>query len=384
MVFDTLEYLSYMLLNTYMALGVYPVQKIKQLLDEGHITDADYANLQPSSLDLSLSDEAYRMKGIFLPRKNESVSDIIREASIEKISLDDPLLCQEVYLIRLNEAFSLPDHVYGYVNNKSSSGRLNLQARLLANGTPSFDYIPHGYSGAVWLVISPQSFNIKLYPGDCINQVLFRNGDTRLYGTDYETISKELPLMYNPDGTPLPITKDHIWPPSGLTMTINLDQEILGYTCMPTQSRTLDFRNYEHDQDDFFEVIPRNTQKEITLQRGAFYIFSTYEYIRVPNDYAVEMIPYDSFKGEFRSHYAGFFDPGFGFGEQGELKGTPGVLEVLSYDNDFYIKHRQPICTFVYERLTQLPDYVYGSSKAGSHYQKQRGPQLSKHFKKKQ
>jgi len=164
-------------------------------------------------------------------------------------------------------------------------------------------------------------------------------------------------------------------------MCIDLDQEIVGYKCTPSAGKILDFRKFDHNPNDFFEPIYKPQNHGLVLNDNEFYILSTIEYLRIPTEYAVEMVAYDTSKGEFRSHYAGFFDPGFGYGEKGELMGTPAVLEVLTQDNEFYLRHGQPICRMVYTTLAEKADMVYGSSSAGSHYQNQRGPRLSKHFK---
>lgn len=363
-----------------MSLGVYPSQYIEEMIINGIIKNANLDNIQPSTLDLSISDEIYKLKGIVLPRLGENVRNIIQRASLEKTTLNTPLECQQVYLVRLNETLDLPDHIYAYNNNKSSSGRINLQARLVLDGVPNFDHIPAGYKGELWLIVSPQSFGVKLYPGNAINQLAFINSETQLNSHEYEILNKETPLLYTPEREIIPIvSQDFSSRREGLVMTLNLDLDLVGYKCKPQPDKVLDFNSYNHNPVDFFEPL-HATNKEIMLERDNFYILSTYEYIRVPNNYAMEMKPYDPSQGEFRTHYAGFFDPGFGYGN-GEMQGTPGVLEVIPQDNDFFMYHRQPICTVAYERLIALPSIVYGSSKAGSHYQRQRGPQLSKHFR---
>ena len=164
-------------------------------------------------------------------------------------------------------------------------------------------------------------------------------------------------------------------------MTIDLEQDLIGYRSTPSPGKVLDFHRYDHDPNDFFNPIYRLHNHGLVLNHNEFYILCTAEYIRVPLEYAVEMVAYDTSKGEFRSHYAGFFDPGWGFGESGEVMGAPAVLEVITQDNEFYLRHGQPICKMVYERLAEKADLSYGSQKAESHYHEQRGPRLSKHFK---
>ena len=164
-------------------------------------------------------------------------------------------------------------------------------------------------------------------------------------------------------------------------MTVDLDQELVGYKCIPQAGKVLDFNEYTHDPLDFFEPIYKAKNEAVVLQRNHFYILSTKEFVRVPKEYAMEMIAYDTSKGEYRSHYAGFIDPGWGYGSKGEIKGTPLVLEVFTSDNNFVLRDGQPICKVVYESLVENPELVYGVGSLGSHYHTQRGPRLSKHFK---
>lgn len=363
-----------------MSLGVYPSQLIRTMIDNGWIENANQENIQPSTLDLTISDEIYKMKGVFLPKKNESINNIIKEGALFPADLDKPLECHGVYLIRLQEKLNLPSYVYACSNNKSSSGRINLQARLVANGVPQFDKIPRGYKGDLWIIVSPQSFSVKLRKGNKINQVRFFNSDTLLTVNEYSALYDQYPLIYDKDGNP--IAKDDVDfdGDGGVTLTINLNLDIVGYKCMPSNSKVLDFNSFEHIPDDYFESILHPRNGHIILRRGEFYLLSTIEYLRVPPDFSVEMVAYDPSKGEFRSHYAGFFDPGWGYSSDGSVLGIPAVLEVFPQDNDFVLRHGQPICKMVYERLIALPDVIYGTQKAGSHYHTQKGPKLSKHF----
>lgn len=165
-------------------------------------------------------------------------------------------------------------------------------------------------------------------------------------------------------------------------MSIDLvSQDIVGYRCTPTTSRVLEYSRRDHLPTDFFEPILRPQDGQLVMRRGEFYIFATKEWIRVPREFAVEMMPYDVSKGEFRSHYAGFFDPGWGFGTNGETLGTPAVLEVFTHDNDFVLRDGQPICQMVYEHLTAPADVSYGDARLTNNYYVQHGPRLSKHFK---
>ncbi len=362
-------------------LGAYPSQAIKKLIEEKLILGADEKNLQPASLDLSISDEIYKMKGIFLPRKHEKVIDIIKTGSLYKTDLNKPLECEGVYMIKLNESLNLSSQIFALTNNKSSTGRINLQVRILADGVSKFDKIPRGYKGDLWALVSPKSFAVKLKPGNALNQMMFFDIDARLTEKEHGALYRKYNLLYNSQGKPIDCSEIEFDSGGGLTMTVDLDQDIVGYKCIPQAEKVLDFNEFSHDPLDFFESIIRPKDGTVVLKKDHFYILSTKEYVRVPCEYAMEMIAYDTSKGEYRSHYAGFIDPGWGYGKNGEVKGTPLVLEVFTNDNDFVLRDGQPICKVVYESLVEYPELVYGVGSLGSHYHTQRGPRLSKHFK---
>lgn len=360
--------------------GALAIQHIKQLIELGCIFEAQDENLQPSSMDLSLSGEIYRMKGSFLPRKNESIRDLLKDGILFPVSLNQPLELNGIYYVRLNESLNLPSNVYGYTNNKSSSGRVNLQTRLLVNGTPSFDYIPRGYQGELWLEIIPKSFPVLLGYGERLNQLRFFTSDSRLNEEQYRKEHENHGFLRDNAGNPIAIPDN--MPVRGITMTIDLSSsEIIGYKCTPTTARVLNYSGRDHNALDFFEPIYRPKNGQLTMKRDEFYIFVTKEGIRVPREFAVEMQAYDVSMGEFRSHYAGFFDPGFGFGGNGETKGSPAVLEIFTHDQDFILRDGQPICTMLYEYLSAPAEVYYGAPELSSNYYCQSGPRLSKHFK---
>ncbi|MFA5880436.1 MAG: 2'-deoxycytidine 5'-triphosphate deaminase [Candidatus Margulisiibacteriota bacterium] len=362
-------------------LGAYPSQAIKRLVKEGEIIGAKEESLQPSSLDLSISDEIYKMKGIFLPRKNEKIADIIKEGALFKTDLDKPLECEGVYMIKLKESLNFSNQIFALTNNKSSSGRINLQVRLLADGVSKFDKVPRGYKGDLWILVNPKSFAVKLVPGNALNQMMFFDINARLSEKEHRALYEKYNLFYNKHGEPILYQEVEFDSGGGLTMTVDLDQDIVGYKCIPQAEKMLDFNKYFHDPLDFFEPIIKPKNGIVVLKKDHFYILSTKEFVRVPCEYAMEMIAYDTSKGEYRSHYAGFIDPGWGYGEKGEIKGTPLVLEVFTNDNDFILRDEQPICKVVYESLVENPELIYGVGNLGSHYHTQRGPRLSKHFK---
>lgn len=360
--------------------GALAYQHIRGLLKNGHIREAEESNLQPSSIDLSVSGEIYRMRGTFLPRPGEKIRDILKTGMLFPVSLNNPLELNGIYLMRLNELLDLPPGIFAMTNNKSSSGRINLQTRLIVNGVPSFDYVPRGYRGELWLEVIPKSFPIQLSYSERLNQMRFFTGDGRLDEDALHLLHEQVGLLRDRTNEVLALPTGSQHP--GVTMSIDLSSaDIVGYRCSPTTSRMLNYSGRDHDPLEFFEPIHRPKDGQLIMKRDEFYIFVTKEGIRVPLNYAVEMLPYDVSKGEFRSHYAGFFDPGWGFGAGGETPGTPAVLEVFTHDNDFVLRDGQPICQMVYERLSAPAELYYGHPKLMNNYYTQSGPRLSKHFK---
>ena len=360
--------------------GALAIQHIRDLIRQGHVKESREENLQPSSLDLSLSGEIYRMRGTFLPRRNESVRSLLDDGILFPVSLGQPLELNGIYLARLNESLDLPENIYAVTNNKSSSGRVNLQTRLIVNGFPAFDQVPRGYKGELWLEIIPKSFPVLLSYGERLNQMMFNTGGAQLTNDEYKFFDQTYGFLRDHMTQPLPLPE--MMTQLGVSMSIDLvSEEVIGYKCSPTTTKVLDFKRRDHEPEAFFEPILRPKNGQLVMKRDEFYIFSTKEGIRVPREFSVEMAPYDVGMGEFRSHYAGFFDPGFGFGGNGETLGTPAVLEIFTHDQDFVLRDGQPICRMIYERLTAPAEVFYGDPSLMSNYYKQSGPRLSKHFR---
>ena len=378
-------------MNFQQKIGAIPSQKIREMIKAGHIKDADEKNIQPASLDLTITDEAYQMKGTFLPRLGETIRDIIKRGVICSVDLTQPLQRDGIYWIKLKEELNLPKDIYAFSSNKSSTGRINLQTRLLSDYVPRFDRIhpryqnSDSYQGSLWLEVIPRSFLVKLSPGDNLNQLRFFNGQSRLSSDELKNIYSKYQLFFNEDGYSMPEEEVRIRDGDAtLIMTVNLnigEEEIVGYKAIHSNNVLEYQREGYYSAEEFFEPIFTPKDGQLVLKRGEFYLLSAKEFIRVPPSFATEMVAYDISSGEFRTHYAGFFDPGFGYGKEGEVKGTPAVLELRSFDNDFIIRNGQPICKMVYDRLSEIPDLVYGQDSLGSHYAAQRGPRLSKHFR---
>lgn len=360
--------------------GALPSQLIRDMLRAGYVQGAQEAHIQPSSLDLSITDEIYRMRGSYLPRPGEPIRDIIARGALYKARLDLPLERGGVYLIKLQETLNLPDNLHAVVSNKSSSGRIDLRARLIADGLPRFDSVPSGYRGSLWIEISPKSFPVLLHAGDRINQMRFHFGDAKLNALEHRFLYDQHRLLRDQQGAPIP-ANEHVVQ-AGVTMTIDLsggDADIVGWRSHPGPWGVLDTTKYDHNPRDFFEPIYGSSAQEITLVPGAFYILATKERIIVPPQFAVEMAPYDPSKGEFRSHFAGFFDPGWGWVQEELARGWDAVLEVETYGHECVVHDGQPICLMTYERMLQVPEKLYGAE-MNSNYGNQSGPRLAKWF----
>ncbi len=360
--------------------GALPYQAIRDLMINGAVLGAvQDAALQPASLDLSLTDHIYRMRGSYLPRKGEAMEDILKRGCLFHHDIKNPLEHNGIYLIKLAESLKLPPHIRAATSNKSSSGRINLRARLIADGVPRFDDIPSGYSGALWLEVSPKSFPVRVHINDRINQMRFYEGDARLSASEHRAIFQEYTLLRDLHGSIIQPTQDYVG--RGITMTVDLhSQPCIGWRAKTAPEAVLDTGFFDHDPHLFFEEIARPANEELMLHPGDFYILSTRERILTPPEFSAEMVSYDASKGEFRSHFAGFFDPGWGWRENDADRGTIAVLEVECYSHPFVLRDAQPICLMVYEHMLAIPEKLYGANLA-SNYATQKGPTLAKWFR---
>lgn len=321
------------------------------------------------------------MPGSILPLPGEDVHHLLTNFARRRLDLSEPeiLVRGQVYVVRLQEALGLPPDLAGYANGKSSIGRIDVQTRVLCDGNPRYDTLAPGYRGPMYLEIIPKSFDIRVRAGDSLNQIIFYRHRCLLDGSELARLHEISPILYDENGATVEARDPRYGPGAGeVLMTLDLNQPVVAWVAKKSY-RPLDLAHIGgHDPRDYFEPLPRPKDSTLFLSREAFYIFSTTERVAVPPQYAVEMLPYDTSAGEFRAHYAGFFDPGFGFGVAGEVGGTPAVLEVRPYEDDLIVRHRQPVCKMAFERLTAPSVELYGAS--GSHYAKQRGPRLSKYF----
>lgn len=360
--------------------GVLPSQKIKELIKKGFIKNAKEKNINPASLDLTITKEIYRTEEVFQPRSGEEIRKLLKKIRTSVHDLTFPLEKDVIYLARLKEMFNLPKNIYGYCNPKSSTGRIDVHVRLLADGVARYDALtPAGYKGEVWLVIIPKSFPIKIKSGETLTQVRFFNGDTRFNELELQTsFEKDKLLWFHSENRILSYSEIKIKDNDGsLILTLDLTKEIVGYKSKQS-NRILDLSKKGLNPYEFFEPI-KLFNNYLHLKKGEFYIFSTREAVRVPSHLVCEMVPMDERSGEFRAHYAGFIDPGWGFGKKGEGRGRPLTLEIRPFE-DLNIRDNQPIVKIRFEKMIEIPNILY-DTKPISSYTNQDGPRLSKYFK---
>jgi dCTP deaminase len=363
--------------------GALPSQTIQEMIEAGFICGAKKENVRPSSLDLSISNEIYKVEGIFQPKKHETVRQILDKIKKQKHSLTKPLMRGQMYIIRLNERFEFPESVYAFCNPKSTSGRIDLHVRLLADSVSRYDSLPRGWKGELWISVVPKTFPVRLYENLTLNQLRFFNADTRLNDLELEIAMKRWRLLWRRTGKSeearhyeyeeLKVRDND----SSVILTLDLEGDLLGYEGVESDN-VVDLSKLKfYDSKKFFKPV-KKIGEYLYLKRGSFYILSTHEAVRVPPEMACEMVPMDERSGEFRSHYAGFIDPGWGWGARGEGKGRPLTLEVRPFE-DLIVRQGQPIAKIKFERLTELPPVAYDAM--SSNYIKQSGPKLAKHFK---
>lgn len=364
--------------------GAFSSQIIRSMIEAGRIKSQEKVSegqIQPASLDLKVGSKAYRIKGMFLPQKGERVSDLLKNYAIYEIDLKDNELILEKdapYLIELSESLDLDLDMWAITNNKSSTGRINLVTRLVTDFNPRFDKVEKGYSGKLYLQVLSKSFLIGIKQGQTLNQMRFFNSDSRLNDLQMSLEMDKFHLLYDKNGKPVP--RRNIRIDKGVLLSIDLSAEISGWVTKTTNEVIhLDKVNH-YSIHDFWEPIHTPQDGHIVLTEGNCYIFCTKEKVRIPPEFAAELVSFDSESGEFRSHDAGFFDPGFGYGKSGEILGTTGVLEVRPFGSNIVLRHAQPVCRLVYERMIEVPDRIYGVD-LDSNYQGQQGPRLSKHFR---
>ena len=343
--------------------SVLPSQDIRELLDKKQIfsnLNFEKDQIQPSSIDLRLGSKAWRMRASFLPGTNRKVSSCISEFAMQEIDLSKGYILEKgsVYLVKLQETLDLPENIEGIANAKSSTGRLDLFTRLISDYCNEFDRVIKGYNGPLYAEIAPNSFSVLAQQNIKLNQIRFK-------------------LHKNLDTEDVLINRDIAKPKIFSINLQNKNNLFIGYRAK-SHTDLIDLRkvNY-YSIDDFWEKI-ESKNKKIILDPGAFYILSSREYVSVAPNFAAEMAPYLPMIGEFRVHYAGFFDPGFGYSTDNTQK-SRAVLEVRCHDTPFILEHGQKMGELIFEEMLEQPDILYGKT-LKSNYQGQ-GLKLSKHFK---
>ena len=363
---------------TSLASGTLESVGLADLVAAGHIRGPALipGQIQPASLDLRLATEAWRMPGSVLPIPGEPVRDLIKGLALERLDLSAPccLARGAVYLVRLQEEFALPPGIEAYANGKSSTGRVDLATRVLADGSPRYDRIPAGYHGELWLELIPRSFDIVVEAGVTLNQVIVFHDRHVLSQAELAPRHAREPLLFLADGTPA--SEEHLRD-GRLMMGADFSGQIAGWVAKRTHKPLVLSRLRSHQARDFFDPVARPDGGFLYLAQDRFYILVTRERVAVPADLACEMVPYDPTAGDFRAHYAGFFDPGWGL-KNGRTVGAPAVLEVRPHTDDLILRHGQPICAMAYETLVRPCTQLYGA--CGNTYADQEGPRLSKHF----
>jgi dCTP deaminase len=354
-----------------MAGGVLPSQSIRALIAEGAIgmdRPADADQVQPASLDLRLGGKAWRLRASFLPGAGRGVRQRLDAFAMHEVDLTGGAVLERgcVYLVPLIESLALPPDISAAANAKSSTGRLDLFTRLIADGGTEFDRIEAGYAGPLYAEISPRSFSVLVRPGVRLNQIRFRRGHAVL---DDAALAAEHAASRLVDGAALI--------DGGLGFSVDLARGFAGWRAKPHAGLIDVGRVGHYDPADFWEKVEAR-DGTIILDPGAFYILVSREAVHVPPHLAAEMAPYVAMVGEFRVHYAGFFDPGFGHAAAGGA-GSRGVLEVRCHEAPFALEHGQSVGRLVYERMAEVPDRLYGAGMQ-SNYQGQ-GLKLSKHFR---
>lgn len=354
--------------------GVLPDSEIRDLIDRGAIrADAPVIpeQIQPASLDLRLGHTAYRLRASFLAGRGRRIADRLDDFRMHQMDLTDGAVLERgcVYLIPLQERITLPAGLSAVANAKSSTGRLDLLTRLVTDDGTEFDRLPEGYDGPLYAEICPRSFSVLVRPGMRLNQLRLRRGQAVLSDADLAALDAVQPLV---GGAPALIDQ-------GLGFSVDLrpaSGDLVGYRARP-HSGVIDLdRIGAYPVAEFWDEL-RTTEGRLILDPGAFYILVSRESVAIPADHAAEMAPYLAMVGEFRVHYAGFFDPGFGIGDEG--RGARGVLEVRCHEAPFVLEHGQTVGRLVYERMAARPDRLYGQG-IRSNYQGQ-GLKLAKQFR---
>ena len=362
--------------------GILASQTIKGMIASGKIiSEANIIEkqIQPASIDLRLNSVAYRVQASFLPGQNATVQEKLKTMEMHQIDLSNGAVLEKgcVYIVPLQESLRLTNGISGTANPKSSTGRLDVFTRLLTDYTSEFETVLSGYNGPLYAEISPRTFSILVRKDSTLNQLRFRKGNPLAADSAMRKLQETEGLIGS--------EKSKIDINNGVAISVDLSGQakngLIGYRAKPHTAIVDIDKPGSCSVLDYWEPVykQKNRPANLILNPDEFYILMSKEFVTVPINYAAEMRAYDTKVGEFRVHYAGFFDPGFGHKSAGGA-GTRAVLEVRSHDVPFLIEDGQTVCRLIYERMTQVPERLYGTQDFGSNYQGQR-LKLSKHFK---
>ena len=358
--------------------GIWPAQRIRAVAAQGRITSAtafDADQVQPASLDLRLGETAYQVPASFLPGHGATMADRLADMASERIDLRDGAVLEtgSIYIVRLQERVDLRRRESAFANPKSSTGRLDVFARLITDHGVQFDTVADGYSGPLWLEVAPRSFHILARTGSRLAQLRFRSGSPPLGNAAVRELNEAHAIIAREDGAP--VMRDGAIALS-VDVTGNADG-LIGYKSKPSKTPIDVDRRGAYDPTEFWEPLYKPKRGGLILERDHFHILASKETVAIPEGWAADMYAYDTLVGEFRVHYAGFFDPGFGY-VNGERQGAKIVLEVRSHEVPFMVDDGQIAGFVAIEKLSSPTDLLYGQG-AGSNYQGQ-GLKLSKQF----
>ncbi|HKN87776.1 MAG TPA: 2'-deoxycytidine 5'-triphosphate deaminase [Nitrospiraceae bacterium] len=362
--------------------GIFPSQKIHELIEDGRISSSwpiEEDQIQPSSIDLRLGPIAYRMRASFLPGPNGIIENKLRNLVMSEVDLTRPTVFERgsVYLVPLMEFLALPPQTSAKANPKSTTGRLDIFTRLICDGATEFERVPEGYKGMLYAEVVPRTFTIIVRQGVKLNQLRFVRGCPSPTESMHRKLDANEGLVYDEEDARRNADIDR-----GIMVSLNLEgtkeDNIIGYRGKHNAPAIDLLKVNYYEPEEFWEPIPAPHSKRIILNPDDFYLLLSKRKVSVPPGSAAEMVAYDPSMGEFRIHYAGFFDPGFGYGAR-DVKGSYAVLEVRSHEVPFLIEDGQIVGRLIYERMLAAPDKIYGMG-IGSSYQGQ-GLALSKQFK---
>ena len=364
--------------------GVFPSQALNEAIEREWVSSGDYRirpeAVQPASIDLRLGDFAWALRCSFLPDVDSTVEEKIEGLAFQKVDLRDGAVLERdrPYLVPLIEELALPGDVRAKANPKSSTGRLDVFTRVITDRHHRFDDIRAGYRGKLYLEIVPRSFAIQVKTGLSLNQLRLARGDVRLADEEIRGLQREAPLLYlDADAVP----ESELALSDGLFLSLDLSgpsDRTVGYRAKKNSLPVDLSRIRAYRWSDFWDPVFPEPGGRVVLEPEIFYLLLSAEGVSIPPKIAAEMMAYDPTAGELRTHYAGFFDPGFGYDPAGSRHGSRAALEVRARDVSFMVEHRQPVCKLGLEWMEAPAERLYGAS-LGSNYQGQ-VTMLSKHF----